>query len=188
MKAIFLDKDGTLADEAPAGAEPRRITLCSGAGAALRLLARLDYRFFIVSNQDGIAHGHLGEAAMDGIERRLADLLFREQLSLEGFYYCPHHPDGTVAQYRLACTCRKPLPGMLLRAAREHQIDLRASWMIGDTLRDTEAGNRAGCRTMLIDKGNETEWRLGPGRIPTRIATDLYGAAVAIVRDDEGRR
>ncbi|MFB9245406.1 HAD family hydrolase [Massilia antarctica] len=188
MKAIFLDKDGTLVDDLPYNAEPRRITLCSGAGAALRLLARCDYRLFIVSNQDGIAHGYFDEAAMECIERRLADLLFREQLSLDGFYYCPHHPDGKVQAYALPCTCRKPMPGMLLRAASEHGIDLRASWMVGDILNDVEAGNRAGCRTLLIDKGNETEWQLGPHRVPTRIATDLYGAAVMIVKDDEARR
>ncbi|MDQ1834693.1 D-glycero-alpha-D-manno-heptose-1,7-bisphosphate 7-phosphatase [Massilia scottii] len=188
MKAIFLDKDGTLVDDVPYNAEPRRITLCSGAGAALRLLARCDYRLFVISNQDGIAHGYFGEAAMDCVERRLADLLFREQLSLDGFYYCPHHPDGKVQAYALHCTCRKPMPGMLLRAAREHGIDLRASWMVGDILHDVEAGNRAGCRTLLIDKGNETEWQLGPHRVPTRIATDLYGAAVMIVNDDEARR
>ncbi|RSZ59004.1 HAD family hydrolase [Massilia atriviolacea] len=188
MRAIFLDKDGTLVDDVPYNAEPRRITLCSGAGAALRLLARRDYRFFIVSNQDGIAHGLIGEDAMGRVERRLADLLFREQLSLDGFYYCPHHPDGKVAPYALSCTCRKPLPGMLQRAAREHGIDLAASWMVGDILHDVEAGNRAGCRTLLIDKGNETEWQLGPHRVPTRIAGDLYAAAVAIVRHDEERR
>jgi D-glycero-D-manno-heptose 1,7-bisphosphate phosphatase len=186
MKAIFLDQDGTLVDELPCNAEARRITLCSGAGAALRLLARLDYRFFVVSNQDGIAHGYVGEDAMDRVERRLADLLFREQLCLDGFYYCPHHPAGTVAPYAMACTCRKPMPGMLQRAAREHGVDLRASWMVGDILHDVEAGNRAGCRTLLIDKGNETEWQLGPHRVPTRIAADLYAAAV-LIAGDEGR-
>lgn len=183
MKAIFLDKDGTLIDDLPYNVDPLRISLCSGAGAALRLLARLDYRLFVVSNQDGIARGRFGAAAMHGVERRLADLLFREQLALDGFYYCPHHPEGSVAQFALDCTCRKPMPGMLLQAAHEHEIDLQASWMIGDILHDVEAGNRAGCRTLLIDNGNETEWRLGPRRIPTRIAPDLYTAAVLIVSE-----
>ena len=184
MKAIFLDKDGTLIDDLPYNVDPLRMSLCSGAGAALRLLARLDYRFFIVSNQDGIARGRFAEAAMQGVERRLADLLFREQLAIDGFYYCPHHPDGTVPHFALDCTCRKPMPGMLLQAAHEHDIDLPASWMIGDILHDVEAGNRAGCRTLLIDNGNETEWRLGPRRIPTRIAPDLYTAAVLIVSEE----
>lgn len=180
MKAIFLDKDGTLIDNVPYNVEPRRIRLSSGAGPALRLLARLDYRLFVVSNQAGIALGRFPEDAMGGVSDRLADLLFRENLSLDGFYYCPHDPRGTVAPYSIACDCRKPLPGLLLKAAAEHGIDLRASWMIGDILHDVEAGNRAGCRTVLLDNGNETEWRLGPRRIPTRMAPDLYAAAVLI--------
>lgn len=185
MKAIFLDKDGTLVDDIPFNVEPRRITLCSGAGAALRLLSRLDYRFFVVSNQGGIAHGRFCEESMRVVADRLADLLFREELSLDGFYYCPHHPDGSVSAYAIECRCRKPKPGMLLKAAAEHQIDLQSSWMIGDILHDVEAGNRAGCRTLLIDKGNETEWQLGPRRIPTGVAPDLYTAAVMIVSASE---
>jgi D,D-heptose 1,7-bisphosphate phosphatase len=180
MKAIFLDKDGTLVDDQPYNAQPQRITLCSGAGAALRLLSRLDYRLFVVTNQAGIAFGRYGEAAMDAVHGRLRDLLAREQLTLDGVYYCPHHPDGSVAAYACDCHCRKPMPGLLLMAASEHGIDLRSSWMIGDILHDVEAGNRAGCRTVLIDNGNETEWRLGPRRIPTRMARDLYAAAVLI--------
>jgi D,D-heptose 1,7-bisphosphate phosphatase len=180
MKAIFLDKDGTLVDDLPYNVEPQRITLCGGAGPALRLLSRLDYRLFVVSNQAGIAFGRFGEPAMDVVHDRLQDLLFREQLTLDGFYYCPHHPDGSVAAYARGCHCRKPLPGMLLQASMDHGIDLRSSWMIGDILHDVEAGNRAGCRTVLIDNGNETEWRLGPRRIPTRMAPDLYAAAVLI--------
>jgi D-glycero-D-manno-heptose 1,7-bisphosphate phosphatase len=187
MKAIFLDKDGTLVDDLPYNVEPRRITLCSGAGPALRLLSRLDYRLFVVSNQDGIARGHFPENAMHGVRDRLTDLLFRESLALDGFYYCPHHPDGTVNSYAVDCDCRKPMPGMLLKAADEHGIDLASSWMVGDILHDVEAGNRAGCRTLLIDNGNETEWRLGPRRIPTRMAPDLYAAAVLIASQGEAR-
>jgi len=187
MKAIFLDKDGTLVDDLPYNVEPRRIHLVPGAGLALRLLADMDYRLFVVTNQSGIAHGCFGEEAMELVAERLSDLLFREQVALDGYYYCPHHPLGTVRDYALACHCRKPSPGMLLRAAHEHGIDLRTSWMIGDVLHDVEAGNRAGCRTLLIDNGNETEWRLGPRRLPTRIAPDLYSAARLIAEHEEAR-
>jgi D,D-heptose 1,7-bisphosphate phosphatase len=187
IKAIFLDKDGTLVEDIPYNVEPRRITLASGAGPALRLLSRLDYRFYVVSNQGGIAHGRFGEDAMHRVRDRISDLLFRENLALEGFYFCPHDPAGSVPFYAVQCECRKPLPGMLLKAAREHDIDLSASWMVGDILHDVEAGNRAGCRTVLIDNGNETEWRLGPGRIPTRMAPDLYAAAVLIASHSEIR-
>ncbi len=187
IKAIFLDKDGTLVEDVPYNVDPLRVTLCSGAGAALRLLSSLDYRFFVVSNQDGLAHGHFDECALHGVRHRMDDLLFREQVSIDGFYFCPHHPDGKVGSYALDCLCRKPMPGMLVQAAREHDIDLRASWMVGDILNDVEAGNRAGCRTVLIDSGNETEWRLGQHRLPTRVVTDLYAAAV-IIAEQEGAR
>jgi histidinol-phosphate phosphatase family protein len=180
LKAVFLDKDGTLVDDVPNNVEPERITLCRGAGPALRLLMRLGYRLFVVTNQPGIAFGHFAAAAMEVVGGRLRELLLREQLALDGFYFCPHHPEGTVAPWAGACHCRKPLPGLLLKAAHDYGIDLRASWMVGDILHDVEAGNRAGCRTILIDNGNETEWRLGPRRVPTRMAPDLYTAAVLI--------
>ncbi len=179
-RAIFLDKDGTLIDDLPYNADPLKIRLCSGAGAALRLLARMDYRFFLISNQDGVATGKFSEAELEEVSNRLSDLLFRERVVLEGCYYCPHHPEGKVDQYAIECSCRKPAPGMLLRAASEHDIDLGRSWMVGDILNDVEAGNRAGCRTVLIDNGNETEWRLGSKRVPTHVVPDLYAAAVLI--------
>lgn len=194
MKAIFLEKNGTLVEDLPSGlalgVEPRRIRLASGVGPALRLLARLDYRLFVVSHQPGIGHGRFSDSAMQAIGDRLTDLLFRENLILDGLYYCPHHdcpqdPRGTLAPFAVACHCRKPMPGLLLKASLEHEIDLRASWMIGDVLDDVEAGNRAGCRTVLLDNGTESEWRLGPRRIPTRMAPDLYAAAVLIAGHQE---
>jgi D-glycero-D-manno-heptose 1,7-bisphosphate phosphatase len=180
MNAIFLDKDGTLIDDIAYNVEPQRMTLCSGAGPALRLLTALGYRLFVVSNQDGIGNGRFGEEAMVAVGARLVQLLSRERLSLTGFYYCPHHPNAALPRYARICACRKPQPGMLLRAAREHGIDLGASWMIGDILHDVEAGNRAGCRSVLLDKGYETEWLPGPQRTPTHTAADLDGAAQLI--------
>jgi D-glycero-D-manno-heptose 1,7-bisphosphate phosphatase len=188
MKAIFLDKDGTLIDDIAYNVEPGRMTLCAGAGPALRRLAGLGYRLFVVSNQDGIGAGRFSEAAMVAVGQRLAELLRGEQVELAGFYYCPHHPRAALARYACECGCRKPAPGMLLRAAREHGIALHASWMIGDILHDVEAGNRAGCRSLLIDKGNETEWQRGPRRIPTAVAPDLAGAALLIAAREEERR
>ncbi|MBC7454274.1 MAG: HAD-IIIA family hydrolase, partial [Massilia sp.] len=129
-RAIFLDKDGTLVENLHYNADPLRMTLCSGMGAALHLLARLDYRFFVISNQDGVAHDYFSEVELASVSDRLTDQLFREQLTLEGFYYCPHHPNGKLESYAVEFMCRKPMPGMLVRAAREHGIDLQASWML----------------------------------------------------------
>ncbi len=181
-RAAFLDKDGTLIDDLPYNIDPDRIRLATGAGTALRALQALGFRLIVISNQGGIALGRIPEAAMAVVQQRLTALLADEHVRLDGFYYCPHSPHGRIAHLAFACRCRKPEPGLLFRAANEHGIDLRASWMIGDILDDMEAGRRAGCRTVLIDNGNETEWAIGPLRRPHRLARDLPQAAELIAQ------
>lgn len=168
--AVFLDKDGTLIDDVPYSVDPSRITLARGAAAGVRRLSRLGYRLLVVSNQPGVALGRFDAGALVAVEQRLTRLLQEQGARLAGFYYCPHAPDD-------GCACRKPRPGMLLRAAADQRIDLAASWMIGDILDDVEAGVRAGCRTILIDNGNETVWRRSSLRRPTYTALDLTAAA-----------
>lgn len=180
--AVFLDKDGTLVEDVPYNVEPRLMRLAPRAGEALRLLAP-HYRLVVISNQSGVARGYFLEAALGGVELRLRQLLAACGVELAGFYYCPHHPQGQVAAYRLACDCRKPRPGMLLAAAREHNLNLRQSWMVGDILDDVEAGRRAGCRTVLVDNGGETEWRTSADRQPDFTAGDLYEAAEWILQN-----
>jgi histidinol phosphatase-like enzyme len=111
-------------------------------------------------------------------------MLAREGVTLDGWYWCPHHPQGAAAGYAIECGCRKPLPGMLRQAARDHGIDLAQSWMVGDILNDVEAGRRAGCRTVLINNGNETEWLRSPLRTPDISAPDLLSAARAMQQLD----
>jgi histidinol-phosphate phosphatase family protein len=167
--AVFIDKDGTLVEDVPYNVDPARITLANGAGSAVSRLSASGYRVIVVSNQPGAALGRFPEEKLRDVETHLRRLL----PALDGFYYCPHAPQA-------GCTCRKPAPGMLRRAARECGVDLAASWMIGDILDDVEAGRRAGCRTILLDNGNETEWRLGEARSPDHIARDLPQAAAII--------
>ncbi|RJG06716.1 HAD family hydrolase [Noviherbaspirillum cavernae] len=191
MRAIFLDKDGTLIENVPHNVNPELIALTWLAGPALQLFQQMGYALFVVSNQPGIAHGCFTEASLETVRHRLAELLAQYGVSLNGFYYCPHSADGMVAPYATQCACRKPEPGMLRRAAQEHGIDLARSWMIGDILDDVEAGMRAGCRTALIDNGNETHWHLSALRTPHVIAPDLHAAAQRIALLDEvaaGRR
>jgi D-glycero-D-manno-heptose 1,7-bisphosphate phosphatase len=179
---VFLDKDGTLIDDVPYNADPARLVLAPGAAEGLRLLAAAGFRFAVVSNQSGVARGFFTESQLARIDERLCEMLGDIGVSLAGFFYCPHHPDGVVAEYALACDCRKPAPGLIVHAARQLQADLRHCWMIGDILDDVEAGRRAGCRTVLIDNGNETEWKPGLHRFPDYRVNNLAEAARTILR------
>lgn len=181
QKAIFLDKGGTLVQEAPYNVDPERMALCAGAVTGIPLLFASGYRIVVVSHQSGVARGMFREAALAPVEARLRQMLSGLGVPLSGFYYCPHHPQGSVAGYAFACACRKPAPGMLHRAASELRIDLAASWFIGDLLDDMEAAHAAGSRALLIDNGHETEWRTEhEPRRPDRIANDLAEAALII--------
>lgn len=179
-KAIFLDKDGTLIPDIPYNADPDKITLCQDCIGGLKMLLDDGYMLIVVSNQAGIALGYFDEKRFGGVARKLYELLGKEGIRLADLYYCPHHPDGTEPGYAIACDCRKPKPGMLLRAAKEHQLDLTHCWMIGDILNDVEAGNRAGCHTIMIDNGNETEWRTERYRRPEFTCKTIDEAAIYI--------
>ena len=173
--AVFVDKDGTLVDDIPYNVDPARIRLTRGAGEALQTLHACGYALIVVTNQPGIEMGRFDALAMTAVRARIDALLAPHAVAVEGFYYCPHAPQIT------SCRCRKPAPGLIERAAGELGIDLASSWMVGDILHDVEAGRRAGCRTVLIDCGNETEWLLTQWRYPDVIAPDLPGAARQIL-------
>lgn len=184
-RAVFFEKDGTLvADERP-GTDPAQMRLLPGASEGLARLRAAGFRLFIVSNQPGVARGQFREAALTPVVRRLEELLDSDGAAFEGFYYCPHHPDGRVRAYAVECRCRKPAPGLIEDACREHGLDPLRSWMIGDVLDDVEAGRRAGCRTVMIDNGHETAWRGGPNRAPHLTAPNLAKAAELILGDRE---
>jgi D-glycero-D-manno-heptose 1,7-bisphosphate phosphatase len=180
-RAVFFDKDGTLIDNVPYNVNPELIRLAPGAEEALPALHERGYRIIVVSNQSGVARGYFPEQALAGVEARLRALLGSLGVPLAGFYYCPHFPEGIEPRYAISCTCRKPEPGLILRAAREHAIDLPSSWLIGDVLDDVEAGRRAGCQTILIDDGQESEWTLSPQRLPHHVVPNLAEAARAVI-------
>jgi D-glycero-D-manno-heptose 1,7-bisphosphate phosphatase len=183
--AVFLDKDGTLVDDVPYNVDPELVRLTPGAGRALRLLVEAGYRLVVVSNQSGVARGLFEESALEAVEQRLRSLLQDEGVSIDAFGWCPHLVGGSVGRYAVACECRKPAPGLLLRAARRLGIDLRRSWIVGDILDDVEAGHAAGCRAILVDVGSETRWELTSARTPDAIVTSLEEAARAIVGADD---
>jgi D-glycero-D-manno-heptose 1,7-bisphosphate phosphatase len=180
--AVFLDKDGTLIEDVPYNVDPRLVQFTEGAIAALQLLQSTNYALIIISNQSGIARGYFSLTALTKLEHHLRSCLSASGVTLQGFYYCPHHPDGIIQPYNIDCTCRKPQPGLLHQAASQQAIDLNHSWMVGDILNDVEAGWAAGCRTILIDNGNETEWQLSPTRSPHYLVKNLYEAAQIILK------
>ena len=169
--AVFLDKDGTLVENVPYNVDPARVRLAAGAGAALRRLRAAGYRLVVVTNQSGVARGYHSEDDVQRVADHLGMVLAALGAPLAGFYYCPH----------LACAGRKPAPGMVRRAGAELDVDLARSWLVGDILDDVEAGARAGCRTVLVQNGGETEWRRGPFRHPTAVVPDLSAAAEFIL-------
>ncbi|WP_435018231.1 D-glycero-alpha-D-manno-heptose-1,7-bisphosphate 7-phosphatase [Tundrisphaera sp. TA3] len=185
--AVFLDKDGTLIDDVPYNVDPALIRLAPGVEEGLPMLHEAGFRLVVVSNQSGVARGLFPESALIAVEARIRDLLGRIGVPLAGFSYCPHHPEGTVARHAIACDCRKPEPGMISRATRRLGLAPGRSWMVGDILDDIEAGRRAGCRTVLIDNGNETEWSLTPARTPHHRAADMAEAARIIVAAEDPR-
>ena len=180
-RAVFIDKDGTLVQNVPYNADPALVRFTPQAFAGLRLLAARGYELYIVTNQPGVALGYFDEAALDALWQALSREAREHGVTLHGFYACAHAPDA-------GCDCRKPGDGLLRRAAREHAIDLDSSWMVGDILDDIEAGQRAGCRTVLLDVGHETVWQLSDLRHPHHRAAHLLEAARIIAEETARER
>lgn len=172
--AVFFDKDGTLVENIAYNVDSARIRFAPQAGQALERLAAARFELFVVSNQPGIALGLFDATALEEVEAVMCKFFAAHGAKLAAFYFCPHARGS-------GCDCRKPEPGMLRRAADEFGLDLESSWMIGDILDDVEAGHRAGCQTILLDVGNETEWLSGAGRTPTFQTPSLLSAAEFIL-------
>jgi D-glycero-D-manno-heptose 1,7-bisphosphate phosphatase len=181
--ALFLDRDGTLVHSSHYPSRPEQLRLYDGIGEELRLLQRMGLRLVVITNQSGIARGYFTEADLQRMHEHLARELLKQNVCLDGIYYCPHHPDGVIPELAVRCQCRKPQPGMLLQAAADLDLDLEHCWFIGDILDDVEAGNRAGCHTILVDLGTE-QAPTHPLRCPTFIARDTHHA-LQIVRTVE---
>ncbi|HEV3474444.1 MAG TPA: HAD family hydrolase [Actinomycetota bacterium] len=177
--AVFLDRDGTLIEERGHLGDPNDVVVLPGVPDALRTLAGGGFALVVATNQAGVARGLFTEADVDAVNRRIAEVLGEQGIRLDGWYFCPHHPDLTGP-----CQCRKPGPGMLLAATQDLNLDLQRSWMVGDHPTDVQAGQAAGARPIMVRTGHGmlpgAKHDPGPG-VP--VVDDLVAAAEIILRD-----
>lgn len=194
--AIFLDRDGTINEEVGHLDNLEKLKLYDNAAEAIRLINESGMKAVVITNQSGVARGYFTEELVKTAHRQIQDLLKQQGAFIDAFYYCPHHPTEGLEEYVQACSCRKPEPGMLITASRDLNIDLLRSYMVGDILKDIQAGKNAGTKSVLVKSGHglktlEEDLRNGEGNIPSEnsgpdyIAEDILDAVTWIMQDRE---
>jgi len=151
--AIFLDRDGTINEDVNFLSKPEQLILIDGSAEAIKEANELGLKVIVFTNQSGIARGYFTEDDLHKVHKRLDELLAQKGAKIDAYYYCPHHPVEGNGEYKVECECRKPKDGMLQRASREQNIDLKKSFVIGDRCVDVQAGKTAGATTILVLTG-----------------------------------
>ncbi len=180
-RAVFLDRDGTIAEEVGYVNHLSRFHVFPFAAAAIRRLNQAGWPVIVVTNQSGVARGFFPEALIHQVHEKLAAELAPGGARLDGIYYCPHGAEDV-------CNCRKPHAGMLERAAGEHGLELRDSWLVSDRYADIEMGHRAGCQSILVLSGygrGEYEWNRGRWRRQPDHVVENLGAAVDVILEEK---
>jgi D-glycero-D-manno-heptose 1,7-bisphosphate phosphatase len=187
LPALFLDRDGVIIEEVEYLSNPSEVRLIPGSAQAIARLNQRGIPVVVVTNQAGVGRGYFPEARVAEVHRHLDRLLAAEGATIDRYYYCPHHPTAAVGPHRVNCPCRKPQPGMLLRAAAELHLNLKHSTIVGDKRSDLEAGLQAGCHAILVRTGYgaEEEKTLGPLAAKVTVVADLAAAVRNLERDDE---
>lgn len=180
-KAVFLDKDGTIIEDVNYLKHASQIKFIPGSVEAIKMLNKAGYKVIVISNQSGIARGILTEDMLQAIDKNLHKRLLHQGAYLDGMYHCPHHPEHGLYPYKKECSCRKPNPGMLLKAAKDHDIDLAQSYMIGDHPTDIEAGKKAGTKTIFVLTGHGKEEKDRIKEAPDQIVESLLEAVKQIL-------
>ena len=182
--AVFFDRDGTLNEDVGYLDRLERLRIYPFATEALRVVSRAGYRIVVVTSQAGIAHGVIDEPTVDGIHAHMLARFADAGVHVDGVYYCPHHPNAKVERYRVTCECAKPKPGLVLQAARDLDLDLPRSFVVGDRWRDLQMGQAAGTRGILVRTGyGETEAGAPPsGARAEAVVANAMEAASWIVR------
>jgi D-glycero-D-manno-heptose 1,7-bisphosphate phosphatase len=185
-RVLFVDKDGTLIEDLPYNVDPARVRFAAGAREAVRRLGAASVELAIVTNQSGVARGYFGLDDLERLRGHLAAEVATLGGRLAGLYVCPHLPEGIVPNYARDCDCRKPLPGLLLRAADELGVDLSSSWFVGDTWMDVAAGAAAGCRTILVGPEWQDRSTHPAGIVPDAAVPDLLAAVRLVLAAGSG--
>ena len=182
-RAVFLDRDGTINVERDYLHRIADFEFIPGAPEAIKRLSDAGFLVIVVTNQAGVARGYYDETAVAALHEHIQQLLAEYGTRIDAFYHCPHHPTEGIGDYRIECDCRKGSPGMLLQAAREHDIDLDRSFMVGDKLADVEAGINAGCQPILVRTGygSREEPRVAKQFRGTMVCYDLAAAVEFIL-------
>lgn len=181
--AVFLDRDGTIIDELGYLGDPSRIVLYPWSCGALRELKAAGFVIVVVTNQAGVARGYFDEDTVRAVNAALDSRVRAEGAAVDGYYYCPHHPEGVVERYRRTCRCRKPATGMVEDAARDLGLDVARSWVVGDTWLDVGLALNAGARGILVRTGHgaRVEAERPQGLEAAAIVDDLGDAARVIL-------
>ncbi|HNU86153.1 MAG TPA: HAD family hydrolase [Syntrophales bacterium] len=182
--AVFLDRDGTISEEVNYLSRMEQLRLYPQTLEAIRLITDAGMKAVVVTNQSGIARGYFTEDFVRSVHDRINELLRAGGARIDGFYVCPHHPVYGNGIYKQDCDCRKPKPGLLLQAAAELDIDLARSYMVGDMLKDIEAGKNAGAKGVLVRTGYGVN--IVRTDMPAYIAEDVLDAVQWIMRDRKG--
>lgn len=177
-RAVFVDRDGTLIAERGYLDRLDAVELFAWSAAAIRDLRAAGFAVIVITNQAGVARGFFDEAFVRATHAHLDRLLAAEGAAVDGYYYCPHHPEGRVDSYRITCRCRKPAPGMLEAAARDYGIDLSRSFMIGDKWLDVATAKNAGASGILVRSGYGAAAEAErPQDVVPSIVVDTFGDA-----------
>jgi D-glycero-D-manno-heptose 1,7-bisphosphate phosphatase len=178
--ALFLDRDGVVIEEVGYLSDPEQIRLTPGAGHAIASVNQAGIPVVVITNQAGVARGYFSEEQVATVHARLDEMLARFGAKIERYYFCPHHPKHGIGPYAIECECRKPQPGMLLQAAQDLGLDLASSILVGDKACDIEAGQTAGCCTILVRTGYgreyEAQYQASDRRPPDQIRDTLADA------------
>ncbi|HEY0003291.1 MAG TPA: HAD family hydrolase [Pyrinomonadaceae bacterium] len=184
-RAVFIDRDGTISEEVGYVNHPARYRVYPFSAAAIRLLQEAGWLAILVTNQAGVARGYFTEELIGSVHNILRQELEQGGARLDAIYYCAHHPSVGEPPYRADCDCRKPRPGLILRAAEEFELDLAGSWMVGDRYSDIELAHNAGVRSAFVLSGyGRGEWeyqRPNWQHQPELVAENLLEAAERIV-------